>query len=472
MKKLVGAIAILLSFFMVSVVSAETYKVKSGDSLSSIASKYSSINWKDIYKANRSKIKNPNIICIGQSLVIPVKENEQAHYWKHPGGDKFGKRDMAKAIRMFSLPKDVKEEAIAKLHKKDWEYFTLKSGDHFEEMFFGNFKKWSNVIADWQKDRLYLGRLVVVERDVKTYFIGFPFICHNISWWVKEKAIPEKVMKKTTPEKKPVSKLKKPKKLWIDYDAYLWAGHFWSLGSGGYSNYYGGKFNLWLNKNQTSFGELKEGFSTVYNGWDGRSGSGFSFHGKRWTIGPVLSLLRPDNAETVFSVQLGKQTDIGRSADGFYHAKQNTDILSFGLTHDFYPKTKHIQKISMYAEYIRDIAHKKSSTWKQWNIDPKNDKATDKSLIAGGIKLHTWRAKRVKGGIIGGVDHGFEDHHNGVELGLFITDLNEYVVASARLRNVSNSIYSDANGNSFGIGLEFDLGKFIKSMVEKSKKNK
>jgi len=470
MKRLFVIIVVFLSLFVVSAVSAETYKVKRGDSLSKIASKYSGVNWRDIYEVNRNKIKKPSLIYVGQKFVIPKsKSKSRVHYWKHPGAEKFGKRDMVKAIRMFSLPEEVKKEAIQKLRKKKWHYFTIQSGDRFEEMFFGNYRKWTNVVAAWRKDTFYLGRKVRIEHKGKIYHIGFPLICHNISWWSEDKPVKKVVLPPAKP--KPITKVKKPKKYWVDYDAYLWAGHFLALGGSGYSNYYGGKFNLWLNRHQTSFGLLKEGFSTIYNGWDGRSGSGFSFHGKRWTVGPAISLLRGDKSETVFSIQLGKQTDVGRSADGFYHAKQKTDILHFGLTHDFYPKTKHIEKVSMYAEYIRDIGHTKKSTWKQWLINPKNDRATDKSLIAGGVKLHTWRTKKIKGGFIGGADYGFGDHHRGVELGVFITDLNEYVTTSVRFRNVSNSIYRDTNGNSIGIGIEFDI-KNLKRIIWKVKKKK
>ena len=53
---------------------AKTYKVQSGDSLSRIARKmYGDASmWEAIYNANKSIIKNPNIIYVGQVLVIPV----------------------------------------------------------------------------------------------------------------------------------------------------------------------------------------------------------------------------------------------------------------------------------------------------------------------------------------------------------------------------------------------------------------
>ncbi len=52
---------------------ADSYTVKSGDSLSKIAKHlYGDANaWHKIYDANRDKIKNPDLIHPGQVLTIP-----------------------------------------------------------------------------------------------------------------------------------------------------------------------------------------------------------------------------------------------------------------------------------------------------------------------------------------------------------------------------------------------------------------
>ena len=50
----------------------QTYTVKSGDTLSKIASQYG-IKWKDIFEANKDQIKNPDLIQPGWRLKIPVK---------------------------------------------------------------------------------------------------------------------------------------------------------------------------------------------------------------------------------------------------------------------------------------------------------------------------------------------------------------------------------------------------------------
>lgn len=51
----------------------EIYTVQKGDSLSKIAKKYyGDMNqWKKIFEANTDKIKDPDKVQIGQSLVIP-----------------------------------------------------------------------------------------------------------------------------------------------------------------------------------------------------------------------------------------------------------------------------------------------------------------------------------------------------------------------------------------------------------------
>lgn len=56
----------------ISAPSTEVYVVKSGDALYKIAWKYKT-SWQEIYKMNKEKIKNPNLIFPGQKLLVPQK---------------------------------------------------------------------------------------------------------------------------------------------------------------------------------------------------------------------------------------------------------------------------------------------------------------------------------------------------------------------------------------------------------------
>jgi nucleoid-associated protein YgaU len=56
----------------VSAGATQEYEVVSGDSLSKIGQRYG-ISWKEIYEANRDKIKDPDLIQPGWKLKIPAK---------------------------------------------------------------------------------------------------------------------------------------------------------------------------------------------------------------------------------------------------------------------------------------------------------------------------------------------------------------------------------------------------------------
>ncbi|MEO8794617.1 MAG: LysM peptidoglycan-binding domain-containing protein [Daejeonella sp.] len=51
----------------------ESYTVKSGDSLSKIATNYDGVSWQEIFEANKDTISDPNLIHPGQVLKIPSK---------------------------------------------------------------------------------------------------------------------------------------------------------------------------------------------------------------------------------------------------------------------------------------------------------------------------------------------------------------------------------------------------------------
>ncbi len=48
-----------------------TYTVQPGDSLSKIARSFGLSSWQTLYTANRDRVRNPNLIRVGQVLIIP-----------------------------------------------------------------------------------------------------------------------------------------------------------------------------------------------------------------------------------------------------------------------------------------------------------------------------------------------------------------------------------------------------------------
>ena len=72
------AILIIASFVVLpNVASAHgaaaprTYTVRSGDTLSKIARAHGLSSWQALYAANRDRIRNPNVVYVGQLLTIP-----------------------------------------------------------------------------------------------------------------------------------------------------------------------------------------------------------------------------------------------------------------------------------------------------------------------------------------------------------------------------------------------------------------
>ena len=80
--KLKRVLAMVLALIMVlgciGTAAAAEYTVVKGDSLWRIAKEHlgSGLKWKEIYEANKDKIKDPNLIFVGQVLEIPGEEPE------------------------------------------------------------------------------------------------------------------------------------------------------------------------------------------------------------------------------------------------------------------------------------------------------------------------------------------------------------------------------------------------------------
>ena len=73
--------AVLFTVFLMPASAASgsgDYTVRLGDTLSRIASRHGLSSWQPIYNAN-PKIKNPDLIFVGQELVIPSDESSEQH---------------------------------------------------------------------------------------------------------------------------------------------------------------------------------------------------------------------------------------------------------------------------------------------------------------------------------------------------------------------------------------------------------
>ena len=87
------------------------YKIKSGDTLSKIARKFGLRSWRDIMRANRDTIKNPNRIRAGQIIKIPgsSKSSKQAK--------KFFDFSKAPVQNKSKLKKSISMNRVAKIAK-------------------------------------------------------------------------------------------------------------------------------------------------------------------------------------------------------------------------------------------------------------------------------------------------------------------------------------------------------------------
>lgn len=88
------------------------YVIQSGDTLSSIASRYG-LSWQQVYEANKGSISNPNLIYRGQKITIPSGSGSSGG-----GGDKIPSPDLY-TVNFASV--DLSPEHIAQLEDKAYE---------------------------------------------------------------------------------------------------------------------------------------------------------------------------------------------------------------------------------------------------------------------------------------------------------------------------------------------------------------
>ncbi|MDD5031632.1 MAG: LysM domain-containing protein [Patescibacteria group bacterium] len=472
MKKFV--LIILVAMAVSALAQAEeTYMVKANETLAQIAKKYG-LTWQQILAAN-PEISDPTLLRTGQELRIPEVPEAGVFLWKNPGGDPFGKRDFRKAIKMFSLPGSVKAFLIARVERGDSEDYYLAKGERFCQMVFNNYRLVNNVVAAWPDSTVYYeAKRYSCQVGDSVYYLIAPTICNNWAWW-KEKIPDKPVFKKPDKPKEPKLETKKPpasppslvppekkdESVFVRrHETYLWAGHYFPLQGAGGSNYYGGKSNFYFSTKGAFLTNIHFGIGGIANGWQGKTGSGFSYDGYRATVGPVLDMTMK-NYRFTSSLQLGRQHDQGRDGKG-YKAEQDDSILYFGLTADSYGNGAEIfkeRRFETWLDFIFDVGHSKKSWWANSRIPRRNDPAGNKGSVNFGSRYYLWDLDGFKSGIVAKSSYAYEDYGITSIVGFCIGSKEDIFKFGVEFKNTRNSKFRDANGNSIGVTLDFEPQK-------------
>ena len=469
-----------MTAFSSAVIADDFCVVKVNQSLTQVAGEHG-FALQEILDAN-PQIFNPALVRTGQRIKIPagrsslIKTEPKSRIpeagfflWMHPGRDRFGeKRDFAKAIRMFNLPdEEAKEHLIAEVKAGRWAVHFIHKGDVFSQMIFGNYRLVNNVQAAWSdSSHVEKAKEYLFELNGFIYHLVCPE-CYNWSWW-REKA-PEKpvvVMPEPEPEPEllvietppppsvPVVPEKEKESIFARLnETYLWAGHYFPTQGTGGGNYYGGKSNFFFSTKGVFLGRFHLGVGAIANGWEGTTGSGFSYNGYRATVGPVLDMTMKNYRFTV-SPQFGFQNDQGRDGKG-YKSEQDDSILYFGLTADSYNEFFKVRKVEAWLDFVFDIDHSKKSWWSSNRIARSNDPAGNKGSINFGSRYYLWAIKDFKTGIVAKSSYAYEDKGVTGIVGFVLSSRQDVYKFGVEFKNTSNSKYQDANGNS--IGVTFDL---------------
>lgn len=206
---------------------AAEYVVRRGDTLSGIATKFTgkSANYKALAKLNG--ISNPNLIRIGQKLIIPdgvyssekhsansvdskPSANKSVEFlYKFPGRDPY-KGSLKDALEMLGYPSEVSRGLEAKVASNHFTWMKINKGDRLAAMTFGKMKFRRNVIAAWENsNHSELAKLYEIEADGKIYRLLCPIVCGNWSR-LSEIEVPQVPKVEVPPQEEPKEHFPEP----------------------------------------------------------------------------------------------------------------------------------------------------------------------------------------------------------------------------------------------------------------------
>ncbi|MBI4811868.1 LysM peptidoglycan-binding domain-containing protein [Candidatus Falkowbacteria bacterium] len=501
MKKLTMMFLMVLTF--AATASAETYTVKKGDWLNKIAKSYG-LKWQKFYKVNKAVVgKNPDKIYPGQKLTVPAKITADFK-WQKPGFNPFGGRDFTKAIEKFNLPEEVKKIFIAKVKNGEFEWSSIKVGDRFEQMAFGDYKIINNVIAGWETERLLAGRLYTATVGDKIYFLVDPLICHNWAWWVGEtvaikKEAPPTVMVPPTPPVKeepkeptpPVEEkklmllipppttvvaeedpaptpIKLPTFIWkpaIDVSAF--AGTSTRTQGKGEGSYWGVDASLYLFKYRLGDGILEAGPSLQYVGWKGWDYDIPMAADGHWEeykqLYGVGNRYTKNNTETTLKVRYGEKRGEFKLSE--YKNKESNRLLNAELYHTIWFERKWFHDVEVGVRADVDLGGEKKSWWGNSEIPSSNDRRYNQSEYALFVKTELYKWKIVTPTIgVSGVYAKYNDYSGNnwslvPQVGIKLFD-DKFAI------NTEYQIREGSGNNAVGMGLVMEIDKVLEGLVK------
>lgn len=394
-----------------------TVTVQKGDCLSKIGKTYN-LTWQAIAEANMDKVKNPHRIFPGQILTIPepVKTAEGYTPIKSLGRRPFGKkRDVAKAIIMFSLPKEVKRLFIAKVEEGESGWAALKKGDKREQMVFGNYRVQNKIIMDFAEGHLEAARRYSVKWQGEIFHLEIPLKCDNPTWWSEQlpPPPPTKPEPAPLPEPEPVPPLPpvvvrpaekpKPKPLvrmmvwdevvetppeiplplpvaieekWQpDFEAWAYAGSYRGVQSNNrqdWNFYKGGNISLFPYQFKFDGAVFRLGPSYQWVDWKGEVGDIIKYSGKMSLVGGEAQYIT-GSTKSQLKLYYGKKTDDidGRGDLAAFSSRQWNHILAVEPSHQWWQDSgkKWFTEVEIGGRFEFDLEGNKHSSFANNKID-------------------------------------------------------------------------------------------------------